>query len=231
MNDQSQVPAHLGVIPDGNRRWARARNLPTLEGHRRGLDQAKKIAMAAFDRGVKYFTIYGFSTENWNRTQEEVGYLMDLFYGLIKHEFRELDKRGVRFRLVGHREGLPPKILQAAEETEARTAGNTRGTVSLCLNYGGQTEIADAVASMIAAGISAGDVTPELVSQHMYAPDVPPVDFIVRSSGEERLSGFMLWRAAYAEFYFTDKHWPDFDTEDLEAALEEYARRQRRYGA
>ncbi len=160
MKDRSPVPAHLGVIPDGNRRWARTRGLPTLEGHRRGLDQAKKIALAAFDRGVQYFTIYGFSTENWNRTQEEVGYLMELFYGLIRHEFAELEKRNVRFRLIGRREGLPKKVLDIAEETEIRTAGNTRGTVSLCLNYGGQTEIADAVVSMMKAGIApAADIS------------------------------------------------------------------------
>lgn len=225
------IPAHLGVIPDGNRRWAREHGLPTLEGHRRGLDAAKEAAQAAFDRGVRYFTLYAFSTENWTRTQEEVGYLMNLFYGLLKNEFDDFAKRGIRLRVLGRRNELPGKLVKAIEEAEARTARNTAGTVSWCLNYGGQAELADALKSLVAAGVSPDEITPELINEHLYGPDVPPVDLVIRTSGEHRLSGFMLWRVAYAEFYFYQKNWPDFSVADLNEALDDFAQRQRRFGA
>src|SRR6266851_1683993 len=204
------VPRHLAIIPDGNRRWARAKGLPTLEGHRRGVDVAKTIAKVAFDRGVEYFTMYAFSTENWQRQQQEVGYLMDLWYGLLAREFRELEERGVRFRFLGSRYRLSDKLLKMIDSTEARTAALSKGTVSLCLNYGGQAELADAIRSMLAAGVKPDDVDPGLISQHLYGPGIPPVDLLLRSSGEQRTSGFMMWRAAYAELYFAPMHWPDF---------------------
>lgn len=225
------IPVHLGIIPDGNRRWAKAHGLPTLEGHRRGLDVAKEVAQAAFDRGVHYFTMYAFSTENWSRTQEEVGYLMGLFYELLTKEFDDLAKRGVRLRVLGRRDELPGKLIKAIDEVEERTAGNTTGTISLCLNYGGQTELADAFRSLAAAGVAPDEVTPDLVAEHLYGPDIPPVDLVIRTSGERRLSGFMLWRAAYAEFYFIQKNWPDFGEADLDEALADFADRQRRFGA
>lgn len=224
------VPVHLGIIPDGNRRWARSRSLPTLEGHRRGMDVAKKTAIAAFDRGIRYFTIFGFSTENWQRTQEEVGYLMDLWYTLLLNEFGELERRGVRFRLLGSREGLSKRLVRAIDDTEERTKGNKHGTVGLCLNYGGRAELADAYRSLMRAGVTADQVDPGQIEQHLYAPDLPPVDLVVRTSGEQRVSGFMLWRIAYAELYFVQKHWPDFTVEDLDAALAEYTSRHRRFG-
>jgi len=224
------VPAHIGIIPDGNRRWAKGRGLPALEGHRQGVKVAKEIALASFERGVQYLTMYGFSAENWSRAQDEVSYLMDLYYQLLKYELKALFKRGVRFRFLGSRHGLPEKLLQVIDEAEARTAGNANGTLSLCLNYGGHEEVAAAVRSLLAEGVTPEGVTPEVIAQHLYAPELPPVDLIVRSSGEQRLSGFMLWRSTYAEFYFHNKHWPDFTVADLEAALTEYAQRQRRFG-
>jgi len=224
------VPVHLGIIPDGNRRWARSRSLPTLEGHRRGLDVAKKTAIAAFDRGIRYFTIFGFSTENWQRSQEEVGYLMDLWYTLLMNEFGELEKRGVRFRLLGFRDGLSKRLVRAIDDTEERTKDNKHGTLGLCLNYGGRAELADAYRSMMRAGVTIDRVDPGLIEQHLYASDLPPVDLVVRTSGEQRVSGFMLWRIAYAELYFVQKHWPDFTVEDLDAALAEYTSRHRRFG-
>jgi len=220
----------LGIILDGNRRWARERGLPTLEGHRQAVKAGKEVARAAFDRGVKYLTLYVFSTENWKRTSEEVRYLMELFYGWLATGFDDLAERGVRFRLLGSREGLSEKLLRAVDELEARTAGLTGGTLGLCLNYGGQAELAEAVRGIVAAGTRPEAVTPELIEQHLYAPELPPVDLIIRTSGERRSSGFMLWRAAYAEYYFVDKNWPDFGPADLDAALADYAARQRRFG-
>jgi undecaprenyl diphosphate synthase len=226
----TSVPKHVGVIPDGNRRWAKGQGLPTLEGHRRGLQVAQEVALAAFERGVEYFTAYAFSTENWNRAQDEVGYLMDLFYGFVTNEWRKLEDQDVRLRFLGRREGLSDKLLKALDETEARTAGNKAGTVSVCLNYGGQTELADAFRTMVAAGVEPEKVTSELIAKQLYGPDVPPVDLLIRTSGEQRTSGFMMWRTAYAELYFTEKLWPAFTVADLEAALAEFAARQRRYG-
>lgn len=226
----SSVPLHLGIIPDGNRRWAKAQGLPTLEGHRRGLEVARTIAEAAHDAGVRYFTIYAFSTENWARTEEEVGYLMNLFVRMLTHELKGLEERGVRLRLIGSRDRLPKKLIKALDEAEERTAGNQNGTIGLCLNYGGHAELADATRSLLASHTSPEAITPEDIEQHLYAPEIPPVDLIIRTSGEHRLSGFMLWRAQYAELAFVDKHWPDFTVADLDAILADYAQRQRRFG-
>lgn len=224
------VPLHVGVIPDGNRRWAKAQGLPILEGHRRGLKVAQDVALAAFERGVKYFTAYAFSTENWARAQEEVGYLMELFNGFLVHELRALEEKEVRLIFLGRREGLPDKLAKGLADAEARTAANKAGTVSLCLNYGGHAELVDAYRSMAKAGVSADDITPEMVTQHLYGPDIPPVDLLIRTSGEQRTSGFMLWRADYAELMFVDKMWPDFSVEQLDVALKEFDDRQRRFG-
>jgi undecaprenyl diphosphate synthase len=217
------VPNHIGIIPDGNRRWAKANGKSSLEGHQKGLEVAREVCLAALDRGVHFFTMYAFSTENWNRTQEEVGYLMKLFEKLLVKELDELDKAGVRFRLIGSREGLPKSLVKAIDGAEARTAGNQRGTMSLCLNYGGEQELTEAAAAVVKDGGSLRD--------HLYAPDVPDLDLIIRTSGEERTSGFMLARSAYAELLFIDKNWPDFSVADLDAAIAEFSRRQRRFGA
>lgn len=225
------VPRHLGIIPDGNRRWAKENGKPSLEGHRQGLNVAKKIAIAAFDEGVEYFTMYAFSTENWRRTEEEVGYLMDLFFNLVVNEFSEIEERGVRFRLLGSRKELPKRVLKAMEDAEERTKDYPNGTLSLCLNYGGEQELVDATAEIIRLGISAEDVTSDLISSHIYGPEIPPVDMIIRTSLEQRLSGFMLWRAAYAELFFIEKFWPDYTIDDLKSALAEYAGRHRRFGS
>lgn len=187
------------------------------------------MALAAFDRGVKVFTMYAFSTENWSRAEEEVGYLMELFYGLVTDEIIELDKKNIRFRVIGSRQRLPARLVAALEAAEKQTDHNTGGTLALCLNYGGEQEIADATTSLIASGHT-GPVTPDDIRAHLYSPEIPPVDLVIRTSGEHRTSGFMLWRAAYAEFYFASKHWPEFTEADLDAALADYAQRQRRFG-
>jgi undecaprenyl diphosphate synthase len=224
------LPTHLGVIPDGNRRWAKEHGLPKLEGHRRGLKVLKKVAVAALDRGVQYFTIYGFSTENWRRTEEEVGYLMELFYDLLKREYADFEDRGVRFRFLGSRDHIPAKLLRVIDEVETRTASLDNGTLAICLNYGGEQEIADALGAMLSDGVRPADVTPDRIAKYLYGPELPPLDLIIRTSGEHRLSGFMLYRSAYAELSFTQKHWPDFTVADLDVVLADYAERQRRFG-
>lgn len=229
-NTETIVPVHLGIILDGNRRWAKAKGLPTLQGHRRGYDSVKTISQAAFDRGVKYFTAFVFSTENWNRSEEEVTYLMDLLAWVATTEVNEMHKKNIRVRFIGRPNGLSAKILKAIKAAEAKTAKNTAGTLGLCLNYGGQQEIADAAAAMIRDGVAAEEVTPEKFAQYIYAPDIPQLDLLVRTSGEQRLSGFMLYRSSYAEIKFIDKYWPDFNEADLEAILADFASRQRRFG-
>ena len=224
------VPVHLGLILDGNRRWAKERGLQPFEGHRRGYLRLKKIASAAFDRGVEYVSAFVFSTENWNRSEEEVAYLMDLLRWVAVYEVNKLHKRNIKVIFVGTEVGLNDSIVKAIKRAEAKTADNTGGTLVLCLNYGGQQELSDAVAGLIKSGIKADEVTPELVTKHLYEPALPPLDLIIRTSGEQRLSGFMLWSAAYAELKFVLKYWPAFTVADLEAALRDYAYRQRRFG-
>jgi undecaprenyl diphosphate synthase len=230
MSEGSAVPTHLGLILDGNRRWARAVGKPTLEGHRAGYKNLHTIAVAAVDRGVKYVSAYVFSTENWNRAKEEVDYLMDLLVWVATKEIDTYLHEGLKLVFAGSRSRLSAKVLRAVESAEERTRDMTRGVVVMCLNYGGHTEIAEGVARLVADGVPAEEVTPQKLAEYMYHPEVPPVDLIIRTSGEQRLSNFMLWRAAYSELYFTATPWPAFTVDDLDAALSEYGQRQRRYG-
>jgi undecaprenyl diphosphate synthase len=230
MAEDTQVPAHVGFILDGNRRWAKSQGLPTLEGHRRGYSNLKTIGKAAIKRGVRYVSAFIFSTENWKRTQEEVAYLMDLAYWVATKEVDEIHKDGIRVRFLGSEENVSPKLLQAIRSAEEKTKHNTNGTLALCFNYGGQLEIADAMKRIIEQGIASSDINPDMIAQNLYEPDIPALDLIIRTSGEQRLSNFMLWRAAYSELYFTNKHWPAFSEEDLDEALKEYAKRNRRFG-
>jgi undecaprenyl diphosphate synthase len=227
------IPTHVGLILDGNRRWAKSQGLPTLKGHEVGYRNLKHIALHAFDQGVECVSAFVFSTENWDRTQEEIGYLMGLIPKMASYYLNDLQKNNIRLLVLGSRERVSPKVLKVLDRGVQQTAGNTRGTLCLCFNYGGQQEIADAVTKLLQSDPEVSSViTPEQLSQFMYgAAEVPPADFIVRTSGEQRLSGFQLWRAAYAELLFVDKHWPAFTTDDFDAALQEYARRHRRFGA
>lgn len=227
-NNPAHIPTHVGLILDGNRRWAKSKGLPKLEGHRNGYENLKTIAKKAIDRGVGYVTAYVFSTENWNRTKGEVKYLMDLALKLFNTDMAELNEEDIRVRVAGGRERLSPKLINAINNTEALTKNNKRGTIILCFNYGGQQEIAESVNKLLKRGVK--NITPADISDNLYAPEVPPVDLIIRTSGEQRLSNFMLWRAAYSELIFVKKHWPDFNETDLDAALAEYATRQRRFG-
>ncbi len=219
---------HLGLILDGNRRWAKANGRPALEGHKQGAETFRTISMAAFDRGIKYVSAYVFSAENWSRTEEEVSYLMKLLLKAIEKYLREFNKKGIKIVVLGRKNGLSDDINGALERTEEKTKSNTRGTLALCFNYGGQQEIIDAANQAISD--KKLTLTPEILEQHLYSPEVPNVDLIIRTSGEQRTSGFMLWRAAYAEILFVDKLWPDFNVKDLDEALAVYNSRQRRFG-
>ncbi len=224
------IPQHIGIIMDGNRRWAKARGLPTLEGHRRGYDKVKEVGEWCVARGVNVLTVYAFSTENWNRAADEVSYLMDLFYRALHTEIEEYMRRDIRLRVVGRREGLPEKVRRAAGDAEERTKNNSRGTLQLAVNYGGRAEIVDAVRALVATGVTPNEINEESISAHLYAPDTPPPDLIIRTSGEQRLSGFLTWESVYSELYFTDVLWPDFSEKDIDAALAWYSDRERRYG-
>ena len=226
----SAIPAHLGLILDGNRRWASEQGLPTLEGHKKGYENLKTIAKAAFDRGVRFVSAYVFSTENWNRTTEEVDYLMKLLLWVSKHEVAELDKENIKVQFLGEEERLSKSVIKAMEDAEERTKNNTGGALLICLNYGGQQEITTAVNKILIKEPDIKEVTTKLIEENLYKSDVPPVDLIIRTSGEQRISNFMLWRAAYSELYFSPVYWPAFTENDLETALQEYADRHRRFG-
>lgn len=221
---------HLAIIMDGNRRWAKEKGAPSLQGHRAGYDALKRIGDACIDRGIEILTVFAFSTENWKRTQEEVGYLMDLLEQGLRTELDYFAAKGTRIRVLGRRDGLRPSVREAIQDAEAKTASHTKCTLCLCLNYGGRLEIVDACKRLIADGVPPEQVDEAAVQARMYWPDMPDPDLVIRTSGEERVSGFLLWELAYSEMYWCKKHWPDFDEAELDAALAEYASRQRRYG-
>jgi undecaprenyl diphosphate synthase len=223
-------PGHVGYIIDGNRRWAKTHGIPTYEGHLAGYNAIQEVAKASFDAGIEYVSAYIFSTENWKRSQDEVGKLMGLVLKLLTSDLHIFEENNIKLKILGSRERVSDRILKAIDDAEARTANNTKGTLAICFNYGGQQEIADAVKKIVQQGITQDKITPELISQNLYVPEVPPMDIIVRTSGEQRLSNFMLWRAAYSEFMSLEKLWPDMTKEDVTAILKEYARRGRRFG-
>jgi undecaprenyl diphosphate synthase len=224
------MPKHVGYIVDGNRRWAKKHGVPTYEGHLAGYSAIHEVVQASFDAGIEYVSIYVFSTENWKRSQQEVSKLMGLVLKLLTSDLHLFDENNIKLKILGSSERVDSKILDAIEKAETRTANNTKGTLAVCFNYGGQLEIADAVKNIIQSGASSEDITPELIERNLYVPEVPPIDLIVRTSGEQRMSNFMLWRAAYSEFLFLEKLWPDMTKNDVEAILEEYSRRDRRIG-
>lgn len=224
------LPRHIGFIVDGNRRWAREHNLSTLEGHRRGFNLLRKVAHKVFDHGVEYVSAYVFSTENWNRTEKEVDYLMGLIARLAEKDIKSFVKRGIRVRFLGVTDRVNEKLLSTIRKCEAQSAHGTKGTLAVCFNYGGRREIADACREIIAKGIPAGEITEQTIAEHLYDPEIPNIDLMVRTSGEQRLSNFMLWRCAYSEFLFLDKKWPELTEKDVPEMLTAYASRQRRFG-
>lgn len=229
MIDKKFLPNHLAIILDGNGRWAKRRNLPRLMGHRAGFRKLDKIARLVLDRGIRYFSVYAFSTENWNRPEMEVAGLMSIFRFYIRKKVEELKTLGVRLRFCGRKDRIPEDLLKLMQWGEDYTKDEKNLDFVICLNYGGRAEIIDAVNSLINAGAKT-PVTEQDLRNHFYLSDVPDPDLIIRTSGELRLSNFWLWESAYSEFYFTEIHWPDFNEAELDKALENYARRDRRYG-
>jgi undecaprenyl diphosphate synthase len=225
------VPNHVGFILDGNRRWARKHSLPELDGHMAGYTALKEVLRAAYDKGISYVTVYAFSNENWQRDGKEVSGLMRLVMYAITSDLKELMKNEVKVRFLGRTDGLSAKIVSSIRDAEAKTAHFTRGTLAICFNYGGQQEIVDATRQCIVDGLAAEDIDEAAINSRVYAPDVPPLDMIVRTSGEQRLSNFMLWRSSYAELYFIEKLWPEMTSEDVADIINEYNRRMRRFGA
>lgn len=224
------VPRHVGIIMDGNGRWASRRKLPVLSGHREGTRALKRAINAAMELGVAQLTIYSFSTENWERPEDEVRGLMGLLEEMIDEEVPELHRNEVRVAFIGRREGLAAGLRGKIEQAEELTRQNQKLTLYVAFNYGGRAEIVDAVKAALAEGVSAGDLDQEVIASHLYAPEMAEPDLIIRTSGEERLSNFLLWESAYSELYFSGVLWPDFDEGEMRRALEDYAERERRYG-
>ena len=229
------VPRHVAVIMDGNGRWAKQRGRPRLFGHRAGAESLRAILRACRDHGVEFLTVYAFSTENWVRPEDEVSGLMSLLKTFLKKDEHELHENQVRLRVTGRLQDLPKAVRNELERVMAATRNYEKGHLILALSYGGRAEIVDAVRA-IAADVRAGKLAPEAIDEkaiaaRLYLPDVPDPDLMIRTSGELRLSNFLLWELSYSEFYFTETLWPDFREPDFAKALEEYARRQRRYGA
>ncbi len=225
------LPKHLGIILDGNRRWAKEQNLPTLKGHYQGAEVLRTVSLAAIRGGVEVLSAYVFSTENWSRSKTEVSYLMKLIIKFFEKYLEEIAENEIRIVHVGARDGLPKEVLRAIDNAAKRTENFTRGTLALCINYGGQQEIVDATKKLLRERMDPMRLSVREFEKYLYVPELPPVDLVVRTSGEYRTSGFHLWRAAYAEYIFVDKYWPDFTVQDLKLALLYYAKRQRRFGA
>jgi len=225
-----KIPRHVAIIMDGNGRWAQERGLPRLAGHRAGTENLRRIIEACVEFGIRYLTIYAFSTENWYRPRDEVEGLMDIMEEVIDREVPKLHEQGVQIRHLGKMEGIRPELQKKLREAVELTRDNDRLILNVALNYGGRDEIVQAIRRMMREGLRPEEVTEETVSQYLYTAGIPDPDLVIRTSGEYRMSNFLLWQAAYSEWYFTPVYWPDFDKEELRKALEEYARRQRRFG-
>lgn len=225
------IPTHLGLILDGNRRWARSNGFTVAQGHRKGYQNLKTISKAAIKHGVRYISAYVFSTENWNREKQEVQDIMKILQWVLKHEVKEFHKENIRLRVIGSKAKLGAALLTAIHDAEKLTEENTRATILLCLDYGGQQEIVDATKKIVAKGVKPEDITTEMIEQNLYAPDVPPIDLIIRTSGEQRLSNFMTWESTYSELMFSEKNWPEFSKKDLASAIDAYGKLHRRFGS
>ena len=224
------IPKHIGIIMDGNRTWARKKGLPTFAGHKKGYDIAMKVGEWCLDRGVNILTIYAFSTENWNRSKKEVTYLMRLLKHALSNETKSLHAKGIQIRVIGIEKGLSSEIKRAISKAENLTKKNKRGILNIALNYGGRSEITEAVKKIVKQKVKPIQITEDLVSKNLFSSDLPDPDLIIRTSGEYRLSGFLTWQSAYSELMFIDKTWPEFTEKDVDHAIEEYSRRNRRFG-
>ncbi|HEY5903402.1 MAG TPA: isoprenyl transferase [Anaerolineales bacterium] len=225
-----RIPRHVAIIMDGNGRWALSRGLPRVAGHKAGTENLRRIIRATVEFGIKYLTIYAFSTENWGRPAEEVQGLMGILQDVIDRELNELHKEGVQLRHIGRLERLDPRIQAKVLKAIDLTRDNDKLILNIAWNYGGRDEIVCAIQKMMREGIKAEEVTDELVSQYMFTAGVPDPDLVIRTSGELRISNFLIWQAAYSEWYITPTYWPDFDKAEYRRAIESYAQRDRRYG-
>jgi undecaprenyl diphosphate synthase len=227
---EQKIPRHLGIIMDGNRRWAKARGLPPFKGHEAGYKKIKieEVLRWCKEAGIEVLTLFAFSTENWQRAKKEVDFLMKLFLRALTKDIKKLHENNVRVRVIGRREGLPEKLREAIEKSEELTKNNAGGTLNLAINYGGRPELVDAFKKILANPPE--EITEETISANLYTAGLPDPDLIIRTSGEQRLSGFLTWQSAYSELLFIEHHWPEFSKEDFDDALADFANRQRRFG-
>lgn len=226
-----KIPLHLGLIVDGNRRWAEKRRLPFLEGHKKGLDNLETIGDYALKMGVKILTIYAFSTENWNRSKNEVNYLIKLLASaLSRNNVQKNHKKGIKMKIIGQKEKLSMTLQKKIKEAEKLTENNKNGVLNLAISYGGRADIVHAVKKIIKKRIKSEKITEELITENLWTVDSPYPDLIIRTGGECRLSNFLTWESAYSELYFSPKLWPDFSKKDLEEAISNFGNRKRRFG-
>jgi undecaprenyl diphosphate synthase len=229
--ERLKMPHHLGIILDGNRRWAKEKGLPAFEGHRRGYEKLKEVGTWCKEKGVKILTVFAFSTENWDRSKKEVDYLMKLLsQAFEKRDVSRLDKQGIRIKVIGQKEGLSKQLQEKIKKAEEQTKNNKEGIFNLAINYGGRLEIIEAIKKIMRKNINPEKITEEIIGQNIWTAGMPDPDLIIRTSGEQRTSGFLTWQSVYSELYFCKKYWPDFSEKDLDEAFEEYSRRQRRFG-
>lgn len=221
---------HIAIIMDGNRRWAKEKNLPSAMGHKKGVEALKKTLRACKDFGVKYLTVYAFSTENWNRKQEEVDFLMDLVAVTLKNELEEMHQEGVQIHFIGDKTRLSKKLQQVTANAIETTKNNDGVILQIALNYGSRDEITNAVKQIITDKIPPEKITPDIISQYLYTKGIPDPDILIRSGGEKRISNYLLWQIAYSEIIVKNEYWPEFDKNLLKSCIEEFNMRQRRYG-
>ena len=230
MDTLQKIPAHVAIIMDGNGRWALERGLPRLSGHKAGTENLREVIEACAEFGIKYLTIYAFSTENWNRPDEEIQGLMRIFRTMLDRELNNLHKNGVQLRHIGRLDGIDKRLQQKVQEAIKLTKGNQTLILNVAFNYGGRDEILQAVKKIVANGENIEDLNDDLFSKYLFTAGSPDPDLIIRTSGEFRISNFLIWQGAYAEWYFTPTYWPDFNKEELLQALLAYNERDRRYG-
>jgi undecaprenyl diphosphate synthase len=221
---------HIAIIMDGNRRWAKEHFMPTAMGHKKGVKALKNTVKAAYNYGIKYLTVYAFSTENWNRDKKEVDFLMELLAKTIGGELLELHENNVKLRFIGDLKALNKNLQKILRQAEIKTQHNTGVNLQIAINYGARSEIVSAIKKIVAKNVAMQDVTEELISKNLYTKNIPDPDLLIRTGGEKRISNYLLWQLAYCEIYITEQYWPEFDKDSLALAKEEFASRQRRFG-
>lgn len=229
MKTESTVK-HIAIIMDGNRRWAKEHNLPSAAGHKKGVSSLRETVRACDEFGIKYLTVYAFSTENWKRSEEEVNFLMDLVALTLRNELDDMHKEGVKISFIGDKTRLSDKLLTVTKNAQEKTKNNNGVNLQIAFNYGSRNEITQAVKSIIDEGIKSDDINEEIISAHLYTKNIPDPDILIRTGGEKRISNYLLWQIAYSEIIVVDEYWPEFDRCSLIKCIEEFQRRQRRYG-